>query len=137
MDSSEVLSVCSQRIISTLFLSQLKYPGYLSGQLVLTQLQPSTRNKPLINRFLRYTYFFYCYLSYSLCLSNWPLKSSCNFVLADITNSHQNPHTVCVNWTRIFFVAKWQADSEAKHIKYSLLFTLPSIKIKTTNKIDQ
>ena len=111
----------------------------MSGQLGLTQLQPSTQNKPLINRFLKYTYFFYCYLSYSLCLSNWPLKSSCNFVLADITSSNQNPHTVInwhnyLNWTRIFFVAKWQADSEAKDIKYSLLFTLPSIKIRTTNK---
>ena len=31
----------------------------------------------------------------------------------------------------------WEADSEAKDIKCSLLFTLPSIKIRTTNKIDQ
>ena len=111
----------------------------MSGQLGLTQLQPLTQNKPLINRILKYTYFFYRYLSYSLCLSNWPLKSSCNSVLADITSSNQNPHTVInwhnyLNWTRIFFVAKWQADSEAKDIKYSLLFTLPSIKIRTTNK---
>ena len=111
----------------------------MSAQLGLTQLQPSTQNKPLINRFLKYTHFFYCYLSYSLCLSNWPLKSSCNFVFADITSSNQNPHTVIkwhnyLNWTRVFFVTKWQADSEAKRIKYSLLFTLPSIKIRTTNK---
>ena len=68
--------------------------------------------------FLRYTN---CYLSYSLCLSNWPLKSSSNFVLADISNSHQNPHTVIkwhnyLNWTRIFFLAKWQAGSETKDI---------------------
>ena len=125
-----------------LFVGKEYLIGSLSGQLGLTQLQPSTQNKPLINRFLEYTYFFYCYLSHSLCLSNWPLKSSCNFVLADITSSNQNPHTVInwhnyLNWTRIFFVAKWQADSEAKDIKYSLLFTLPSIKIRTTNKIDQ
>ena len=125
-----MLSVCGQRIINWVL---------VRPTIALTQLQPSTQNKPLINRFLKYTYFFYCYLSYSLCLSNWPLKSSCNFVLADITSSNQNPHTVInwhnyLNWTRIFFVAKWQADSEAKDIKYSLLFTLPSIKIRTTNK---
>ena len=123
-----MLSVCGQRIINWVL---------VRPTIALTQLQPSTQNKPLINRFLKYTYFFYCYLSYSLCLSNWPLKSSCNFVLADITNSHQNPYTVIkwnnyLNWTRIFFVAKWQADSETKHIKYSLLFTLPSIR--STNK---
>ena len=103
------------------------------------KLEERTFGTPCISRFLKYTYFFYCYLGYSLCLSNWPLKSSCNFVLADITSSNQNPHTVInwhnyLNWTRIFFVAKWQADSEAKDIKYSLLFTLPSIKIRTTNK---
>ena len=115
----------------------------MSGQLGLTQLQPSTQNKPLINRFLKYTYFFYCYLSYSLCLSNWPLKSSCNFVLADITSSNQNPHTVInwhnyLNWTRIFFVAKWKADSEAKilSIHCFLLFHQSKLErpIRSTNK---
>ena len=127
LESRKMLSVCGQRIINWV----LVWPTRLDAE------QPSNQNKPLINRFLKYTYFFYCYLSYSLCLSNWPLKSSCNFVLADITNSHQNPYTVIkwnnyLNWTRIFFVAKWQADSETKHIKYSLLFTLPSIR--STNK---
>ena len=33
-----------------------------------------------------------------------------------------------------YLLCSKMTDSEAKHIKYSLLFTLPSIKIKTTNK---
>ena len=132
LESSKMLSVCGQRITNWVFVR----PTRLDAVTALNSKQATYKQVSKLHLFL-------LLLSKLLTLfSNGPLRSSCNFVLADITNSNQNPHTVInwhnyLNWTRIFFVAKWQADSEAKRIKYSLLFTLPSIKIRTTNKIDQ